>query len=480
MNIKKHFSLVPDRVQHEQFWLSISNRNHWLVKMRFWAVVLMVSLVTGIYILKHFYSAFSFNPEQILMIAAIVLIYNLFFIKISGILKHRLEEFPRFNDYLDNYNFHSLHFALLQIICDFLALLYFIHYVGGVETPLYVFFIFHVIIGSLILPGPIIYLIVTFTLFATVSGAVLELKGVVTHYSLNIFPISYYNNTEYLWIFFILFGVSLYLSTYLANSIAKELYIRENKLTKAYQDLENAEKAKTRYVMTVVHDLKTPIAAATTYLDMILTGNMGEISNIMQMPLERSKLRLTNAITTINDILFISQLKLESGIENIEQVNIVEIFNEIVKDMAVIMESKNLTLETNYNESDIFNIQAEPKMLKMSLSNLLSNSVKYTEKDGKICIKLDETKENITISVADNGIGIPGKDQSKIFSNFFRSSLSKEKGIEGTGLGLSFVAEVVKKYHGKIQLTSPSYLKSEGRNGTEILISIPKIFTMLT
>ena len=232
--------------------------------------------------------------------------------------------------------------------------------------------------------------------------------------------------------------------------------------------------------MTIVHDLKTPIAAATTYLNMILEGSMGEVNPLQQQPLERSKLRLGNAIGTINDILYISQAKLESGINNIENVNLVEIIVDLIKDVIILIDSKLLQINTNFEENQEIHVQAEPKLLKLALANLISNSIKYTERGGQVNINLTENKDNVIISIVDNGIGIPEKDKVKVFGNFFRTSLSKEKGIEGSGLGLSLVLEVIKKYNGTIELISPSSLASEGKPGTEFIITMPKIFTQIT
>ena len=478
--LKNIFSLVPDRVRHEQFWISISKRNKWLVKMRFFAFTFLVFLTIGLEIIKFIFPAFTIVTLPLYLIALIILVYNLLFSKLAYKLESRLVEYPRYTDYLNHYNFHGLHFSLLQIIMDFLCLLVVIHFTGGIETPLYIFFIFHVIIGSLILPGPVIFLIVTLTYIITVTGGILELNEIIPHHSLQIFSFTLYNNTEYLIIFFVLFGIGLFLSTYFSNSIAKDLYVRENRLTKAYFDLENAEKSKTRYVMTIVHDLKTPIAAATTYLNMILEGSMGEVNPLQQQPLERSKLRLGNAIGTINDILYISQAKLESGINNIENVNLVEIIVDLIKDVIILIDSKLLQINTNFEENQEIHVQAEPKLLKLALANLISNSIKYTERGGQVNINLTENKDNVIISIVDNGIGIPEKDKVKVFGNFFRTSLSKEKGIEGSGLGLSLVLEVIKKYNGTIELISPSSLASEGKPGTEFIITMPKIFTQIT
>lgn len=473
------FNLVPDRIRHDQFWFRIGRRNMWLIKLRYGAVALLLFLIYGINLIESSFKTLKLNPGPIWIVAATILGYNLIFLIIGRYLEREKLKYPRRSDYEQVHKFHDLHFSLIQILCDFGALLAFIYFTGGVETPLFTFFLFHVIIGSLILPGAVVNLINTLTLAVTISGSYLEMKGIIYHYSFNVIPSELYTNSSYLLFYFTIFGIGLYLATYLANSIAQELYIREHKLTLAYAELENAEKTKSRYVMTVVHDLKTPIAAATTYLNMILNGTIGEIDPAISQPLERSKIRLTNAISTINDILYISQLKIESNVEDISNVNLVEIFNEIINDVNVLLNSKEQQLVFNHDAKEEIYVQAEPKLLKLSLANLVSNSIKYSEQKGKIQIDLIDERDEVQIKVADNGIGIPLKDQDKIFTNFFRTSLSREKGIEGSGLGLSFVREVVNKYHGTISLSSPSPLQEEGKPGTIFEISLPKIYHLI-
>jgi len=464
---------------HEQFWKTIGRRNRWLIKLRYGAFALLFVLSIALLFINKISSDFNFQSSPLILISIIILAYNLVFSKIGKKLDQRRKSVVKLKVYDNQYKFHDLHFSLIQIISDFIVLLFFIHFTGGVETPLFVFFIFHVIIGSLILPGPVIYLIVTCTVIITTGSAYLEFNGLIPHYSLNVLPVEVYNNPTYLVIFFTIFSIGLYLSTYLANSIAKELYTRENRLANTLEELAESEKTKSKYVMTIVHDLKTPIAAASTYLNMILDGNMGEISSNLQKPLERSKIRLAGAINTINDILHISQLKAESSIEDIELVDIAELFNEIYEDMRILIIDKELTYKIEFDDAKMFHIQSEPKLLKLALANLVSNAIKYSGNHGNILIRLIDKQEKIKIKVSDNGIGIPKDEQDKMFTHFYRSKLSKSKGIEGTGLGLSFVKEVIERYNGSIELISPSSIGSEQNPGTEFTITIPKIYSVI-
>ena len=83
-------------------------------------------------------------------------------------------------------------------------------------------------------------------------------------------------------------------------------------------------------------------------------------------------------------------------------------------------------------------IQADPKLLRMVLQNLLSNSIKYTPKEGSISLRITKKKLNLLIEVEDTGYGIPEQEKSRIFEKLFRAKNVREKDTEGTGLGFIY------------------------------------------
>jgi signal transduction histidine kinase len=475
------FALVPDRVQFNEFFIEIRKRNRWLILLRYGAVTMLASLIIGIYILEIIFKNVHIETLPLWIIACSILLYNGIFHKLWIILaERRLWDQPQ-KSLFDRKGFRSTHFALLQILLDFLALMLFIYFTGGIETPLFAFFIFHVVIGSLFLPGLIMGMIVTGTLLISISGALMEYFSIIPHHTLQGFlTIPIYNNLTYLIVFFTFFGITLYLSIYLANSVAKDLYRTQRSLKQAYQELEDMEKSKSRYVMSIVHDLKTPIAAVSTYLDMLLDGNLGELKAEHRRPLERSKFRLSAAINTINDILYISQLKLESELDTISEINLNLLFEDIYKELRILMASKEISYLFYTVPAENIMFKGEPKLLKLAFSNLISNAYKYTNKNGKIEVCLNDKENAIIITIADSGMGIPQNERDKIFHDFYRSSLSKKKGIEGTGLGMSIVSQILKRYNGTINVESPSYLKIDEENpGTQFTIELPKSANIL-
>ncbi|MGB9913053.1 MAG: sensor histidine kinase, partial [Candidatus Kapaibacteriota bacterium] len=276
----------------------------------------------------------------------------------------------------------------------------------------------------------------------------------------------------YLVVFFSTFTIVVYVSIYLANSIAKVLYEREKQLYQAYKELEAAEQTKTKYVMTVVHDLKTPISAALTWVELITNKSLGAIPETLVDPIERIQRRLKNALELIGDILMISQVRLSSEIK-LEEIELNELFNELYKKHRIMIVSKKLEYRV-VPYSDRIVINTDGKLLNLALSNLISNAIKYTEPNGIIEVKIQESGNNVEITIADNGIGIPEDELPKIFNEFYRSSLSKEKNIEGTGLGMALVKEIITRLSGDISIYSPSYLGNESRKGTQVVIKLPK------
>jgi len=462
------FSLVPERFNYDQFRAAIHRRNRWLITLRYWAVgLLTVSIIT-----TYFFKTIRLDTLPLWGINLCIILYNFGFLKLWHKLPKLSERYPKID---------SLHFSILQIAADYIMLLLFVYVTGGVETPLYSLFILHVIIGSLLLPRAIVTMIIIMIIAVTASGAVMESQGIIPHLGITgVLGIELYRNTDYIKFHFIVYAIVLLVSNYFANSISNELYLRERSLTDAYNKIADSEKAKSRYVMSIVHDLKTPISAAITYLNLLIDGTLGRLKQEYYRPIERSKKRLSDAISTINDILQISQLKIEAGTEKITDVNLFKVFDEIYSDMVIMMVSKGIeySFETDSKE-DLF-IQTNPRLMKLALANLVSNAYKYTEAGGKIEVDIFDKKDNVLISVSDSGIGIPEHEREKIFQDFYRTGLSKKKGIEGSGLGMSVVLHFVKRMNGSIKVESPSHLKiSEDKPGSSFILILPKKFREL-
>ncbi len=455
---KFFFGTLPEWVMYDQFWHTLKKRNLWLIHLRYAAAATLAALA----IVDGFLDIIELEVVLVGIVAVAILMYNIVF--------HRMHKgIP------EGYaTFNGLHFAFMQMCADFLSLMALIYVTGGVESPFLYFFIFHVIIGSLLLPMKVISMLIAITVLTTFMGAMLEFQGVIAHFHIGSNMVTqHYSNELHIAVHFILLTVTLLISNYLANSISKELYIRERALTMAYSKLEEAETAKSKYVMSVVHDLKTPIAAAMTYLNILMDGSLGKVPEAFERPLERSRIRLNGAISVVNDILQLTQLKLAAK-PVITDVNLTELVEEIYQEMRILFVSKHTRFSTWTNSDKDIIIEAERKLLKLALANLISNTHKYTDPNGRVEIHIKLIDDKVSIEIADDGIGIPETEQTRIFEDFYRSSLSKKSGIEGTGLGMSVVLHIIDQFNGDIRVESPSQIASgDDRPGTAFIILLP-------
>ena len=138
-------SMVPEWAREQkEFWEAIRRRNLWFIKMRY-AIVVMLSIFL-------FLTTFIFiiNYSETQLVAGVIIIASILF---YNVVLHRLRKFVKF----DPEKFNPLYLSLFQMILDLIALLLLVYFTGGIESPLYMQFVFLVIIGSLILPGTLVY-----------------------------------------------------------------------------------------------------------------------------------------------------------------------------------------------------------------------------------------------------------------------------------------------------------------------------------
>ncbi len=366
-------------------------------------------------------------------------------------------------------------FANLQISVDWIALVFLVHYTGGIESPVIFYFIFHVIIASILLSKKKCYLQTGFAVLLIISLAILEYFHIIPHVHVKeLFPIPVYDNGLYL-LSIIFFSItSLYVSAYLATSVNNRLRKRENEIvalkndiTDAYNKLEAIDKEKSEFTYKVTHELRSPLSAIQSLLKSIEEGYAGEISEKARDLVIRSEKRTSFLITLVNGLLDLIAGKIGKPKEG--DIKLIDI-NVAVKNTLHLMQEKTkakdlkIIIKTT-PEPSYLNIV--PDDLDIILTNLIDNSVKYTEQGGTIIVNSLITNKEVKVEMSDTGIGITKEDLNKIFNEFYRSKNAKAAELRGTGLGLSIVKNLIKQYGGNIDV------QSEIGKGTTITISFP-------
>ncbi|MEG8947366.1 sensor histidine kinase [Rosettibacter firmus] len=456
--------LLPDWAKnYGEFWRAIQIRNLWFIKLRYLVVILLICfLLSGEFLFK-----FNFTRTQIIAISTItfsILVYN--------ILLHIFRKYVGCSP--DKFN--SLHLSLIQMILDLIALLLLVYFTGLIESPLYIFFIFHMIIGSLILPGYLVYVMAGVVSFLfTLLIALSKISLIKIHLINGLYSSPVNNTLSYELITLVSFIMMLFASVYLANNIARQLYRREQLLRTSLQKIDEAEKSKQKYIIGIVHEIKTPVTAIKSIIDVVLQHYVGAISKEAEEKLNRAKIRTEETLSLLNNVLRISRLKL-LDIRSAEEIDINSFIQNIIEKQNESIKAKNIELLFEDRRKVKKFIKSDMILLELALSNIISNSIKYVNQNGRIEVIIDDVDDKISIEVCDNGIGIPKEDLPKIFNQFYRASNIDKTKHEGSGMGLAITKEIIERLGGEINVISPSRLAHDNFPGSCFKIITPYYF----
>ena len=453
--------MVPDWAREQkEFWDAIRRRNLWTIKLRYGVVLMLVFvLIFSTLILK-----INFTTTQLIAgcaITASILGYNF--------ILHYLRRHVKF----DVNKFNPLYLSLTQMILDLLSLLLLVYFTGGIESPLYMLFVFHMIVGSLILPGVVVYTLATIFVTLFILLIILEHFAVLPHHPINgLFDIDLYSNINFVLAYISTFTVMIFVSVYLANGLARQLYKREKDLVESIKKINAAEKEKQTYIMGIVHEIKTPIVAVASYIDIILQKFLGPIDETIEEKLIRAKNRTDEGIQMINDVLNVSKLTLYDQYDE-EEFDINEIVSGVIKRRTASAEAHLMKLNLLDNREKKVKIKGDRFLLDIAISNLIGNSIKYGVDGGNVEITINSDSKNIYIEVCDDGVGIPQNELPKIFKEFYRAVNVRKIISEGSGLGLSVVKRIIERHGGTIKAESPSRMATKDHPGTCFTIELP-------
>ena len=236
----------------------------------------------------------------------------------------------------------------------------------------------------------------------------------------------------------------------------KEVALAFNQLLIKQEEAIEREK---KFITNASHDLKTPIAAIRGHVKLI--QRRGESHpEIIPKSLSFIDTESERLEKLSHQLLILNEDRNEFLKENINFSEIVEA--EINRNKLLFPRKYTSTIEKNIM------IQAVRSDLEQIVQNLIGNAIKYSTENEGIDIQLKIDQPKIIFSVSDNGIGIDEKHKNKIFERFFRVDDSRTSNIEGSGIGLSIVKEIVEKYQGKI------IVKDNKSKGTIFIVEIPK------
>lgn len=227
------------------------------------------------------------------------------------------------------------------------------------------------------------------------------------------------------------------------------------------------DKMKTEFVSLASHQLRTPSTAIKWFSEMLLGGEVGKLNKKQSQYLQEVYRGNERMITLINNLLSISRI--ESGKISVEKkmVNFKKIVEDVAKEQdAEIVKRKHKFIIKQVEK--LSEISTDPILVRMIVQNFISNAIKYTPNKGEIICEIKKNGSKILFSVKDNGVGIPEKEQKRIFEKLFRASNSLELDREGNGLGLYIVKKIAETLGGRV------WFESEPEKGTTFYFELPE------
>ncbi|NIA16729.1 MAG: GHKL domain-containing protein [Planctomycetes bacterium] len=344
----------------------------------------------------------------------------------------------------------AIHF---QISADLLILTLLLHFSGGIENPLYFYFVFHMIIASILLSVRASYLQATFAVLLFGLLILLEYLQLIPHHCLEGFTENCsYQNKIYLIGTYFIFTTAMYTVVYIVGYVATRLKKAEEAYRKANILLRKKDRIKDEYVLRVTHDIKGHLAAIQSCLDVVAKKLIGPLNEQQQDFVDSADKRTKRLTYFVKALLRLTQIRLSNNLET-EIFSLKDVINAALDTVGAKAREKSITLisDIDLTEDKVLGNQVS---IEEVITNLLFNAIKYTAQNGEIKINAENRKDHVLVEISDTGIGIPEEELPRVFDEFYRATNAKKMEKDGRGLGLSIVKQIIERHNGKIQVSS--------------------------
>jgi len=442
-------AMPTDRISRT-FLVGMMDRVAWMIKLRWLAVAALAA--TCLLVDKVLPITLSSAARQrMLIVAAVIALYNLLLYRRARRICRSIEADPgRSLDKLRR-------LTHVQIVADLICLAILLNSAGGLINPLCLFMVFHVAIAGIILSRREAFCA------ALLASALVMIVGMVgalwPHHRAPVtgYPLEPAALTEnWFFILSVCFGLSctFFLVAYFTSAVTEQLRTALDDLERANEDLQDQAAVRSRFLRTIAHQLRSPLAAIVALANAYrgsaqpesLPKGPGELVN-------RIERRCRTMMAMIDDLLTLTRIREE--LDTREETQRIDI-NETVSEVCAMFEAqaKEKGLEFNLNVPDTpAVINARLRDVTDLVQNLVSNAIKYTS-SGEVGVKGRVEPGRYILEITDTGIGIPEEDQPHVFEEFFRAGNAQDTLHESSGLGLNIAQAIVTRLAGTIDFTS--------------------------
>ncbi len=252
--------------------------------------------------------------------------------------------------------------------------------------------------------------------------------------------------------------------SYILEKISKEIELEMKAEIEAQQTQIDG---KNKLLSTLSHELRTPLAVIKTSTEIILEERPGAINKTQRKFLTAvldNTMRMVRFVDTI-----LASIKVEYAWfrMNKKPMDVRTVIKKVCSDLSPFISSRDQTLKYTYPNL-ISRTIADENWIQQVLINLIHNASKHVGDKGRIIISVTENEQCVVVSVSDDGSGIINQEKPRIFSEFYQGSETEDENMEGVGLGLSIVKNVIEKHNGKV------YVGSVAGLGTTLSFTLPK------
>jgi len=446
------------------------HRTEWLIKLRWVAAAGLA--VTSVVVSSLLDIKVRVGP--LLCIALLIVLYNALFL----VYFRRIHAMSA-NEELHG---HAVRFANVQISLDLVMLTLALHFSGGVENPFIMFYMFHVIIASILLPSKNSYALATLAVGLFSVMALVEHTWPSLHNHMHGYlPVEICQDKLLIIAEVVALGMTLYFAAYMASSIVSEVQRREEQLVEMRDSVahrseqleeKNKELAilqdrKSQFMNLAAHQLISPLAAMDACVKTVHQGYVTDGEKRKEM-LGRVLSRIEYMLHVVRDLLSLARARGGASEAERKSIPFDAIVEKVVCEQRPRAEAKDVELGLVKGAGDRL-VNANERAIADVIVNLVVNAIKYTGSGGRVQVKTSSSPNSVHCRVMDTGIGIPRDEQHKLFQEFFRASNAKAAEVDGTGLGLAIVKEILTTHGGSVEYSSMAGL------GTIFTVTLPAL-----
>jgi signal transduction histidine kinase len=241
------------------------------------------------------------------------------------------------------------------------------------------------------------------------------------------------------------------------------IYVDISRQKRVEDELRELDRLKGEFVATVSHELRTPLTSISGYAELLLVGDVDEQQRRMVEVIDRNSRRL---LTLVEDLLTLSRVDSGALARMDEAVDLAELVESAASVLSPALDAAGVRVETLVAPG-LPAVLGNRSQLERVLLNLMSNALKFSDSGAAIVVRAQLVADDLQLSVEDTGMGIPAEEHPQLFTRFFRTAEARRRAIQGTGLGLAVVREIVERHHGAVGV------RSALGQGTTMTVSLP-------